>query len=248
MDACIRAEFGMEGRGEQIVLADQDREAVADGQGLYLGAGARDARGADEDHFERAAGEFGRHGEDAGVDLASVGVAFDGDVEDAEGFLWGMLNVFGEQDGSGAGAEGGGVEDEGGKGIEESVALKEFEHGGGFAAGDDETIYRGVAIGRWITFGLDMGFRVVQVCRGADEPGGGVEGLEDAGMRLVGSLKGEDAYGERSTVFRRLLRHVTPPSPAKVVQSLRIMRLMRGLTAASCVRGRIESCSASRCR
>ena len=37
--------------------ADEDREAVAGGEGFDVGAGAGDAGGADEDHLERAAGE-----------------------------------------------------------------------------------------------------------------------------------------------------------------------------------------------
>ena len=65
-----------------------------------------DARGADEDHLQRAAGEGGLRGEDGGVDLAAVGVALDGDVECAERALRRVFDC-GEQDGSGAGAEGG---------------------------------------------------------------------------------------------------------------------------------------------
>ena len=131
-----------------MAFADQDREAVAGGEGFYLWAGAGDAGGSDEDHFEWAAGEFGRGGEDGGVDLAAVGVAFDGNVERAERLLRGVLYVFCEKDRSGAGAEGRDVADEGGEGVEEVVALEEFEHGGGFAAGDDEAVDAGGSLVR----------------------------------------------------------------------------------------------------
>ena len=140
MDAGVGAEFGVEGGGEEMAFADEDGEAVAGGEGFDVGAGAGDAGGADEDHLEWAAGELGRGGEDGGVDLAAVGVALDGDVEGGEGRLRGILDVLGEQDGAGAGAEGRRGLDEGLEGVEEAVALEEFEEGGGFAAGDDEAV------------------------------------------------------------------------------------------------------------
>src|ERR1035441_7905022 len=88
--------------------ADQGGEAVAGGEGFDAGAGGADARRADEDHLQRAAGQGGGSGEDGGVDLTAVGVAFDRDVEGGEGALRRVFNVGGEQDGAGAGAEGGG--------------------------------------------------------------------------------------------------------------------------------------------
>ena len=89
-----------------------------------------------------------------------------------------MLDVVGEEDGAGAGAEGGDGLDEGGEGVEELVALEEFEHGGGLAAGDDEAV--------------EMG----EFVRGADELCGDAQAEEGAGVGLVGSLEGEDADGE----------------------------------------------------
>ncbi len=52
----------------------------------------------------------------------------------------GVLYVFCEEDGAGAGAEGWRGFDEGLEGVEEAAALEEFEEGGGFAAGDDEAV------------------------------------------------------------------------------------------------------------
>lgn len=89
-----------------------------------------------------------------------------------------MLDLFGEENGSGAGAESGGVLNEGDEGVEEVVALEEFEHGGGLAAGDDEAVDS------------------FQLRGGADEFGGDAEGGDGAGVGLVGSLKGEDADGD----------------------------------------------------
>ena len=80
MDAGVVAEFGVKGGGEEVALADEDRSVFACGQGLYIGAGAGDAGGPDEDHFEWATGECGFGGEDCRVDLATVGVALYRDV------------------------------------------------------------------------------------------------------------------------------------------------------------------------
>src|SRR5260370_526502 len=160
----------MEGCGEKIALANEDGEAVAGGEGFDRRAGADDARGADEDHLEWAAFEFGGGGEDGGVDLAAVGVPLDGDVECSEGFLGGAFAVSGEEDRAGGGAEGGGGVDEGLEGVEEVVALEELEHGGGLAAGHDEAVdfwWAGEVIG------------------GADELGGGSESLQGLDVRRV---------------------------------------------------------------
>ena len=79
--------------------ANQGREAVAGGEDFDARAGEADARCADEDHLQRAAGECGFGGEDRGVDLAAVGVAFDGDIEGGERALRRVLHVGGERAG-----------------------------------------------------------------------------------------------------------------------------------------------------
>jgi len=178
VDSEVVAQLGMEGCGEEIALADEDRVVIAGGEGFDLGAGAGDAGGTDEDHLERAALEFGGGGEDGGVDLAAVGVALDGDIEGGEGFLRWVRDFFGEEDRSSAGAEGRGGADEGFEGVEEVVALEELEHGGGLAAGHDETVDAGEFFG------------------GADEFGGGSESLQGLDVRGVCALEGEDAYGK----------------------------------------------------
>ena len=138
-------------------------------------AGFHDAGGADEDHFERAAGELRFAGLDGGVDLAAVGVALDGGVEDAEALLRRVRDFGGEQDASGAGAEGGLGADEVLEGGEEAVALEKFEEGGGFAAGDDEAVDCGELLGF------------------ADEDGLGAGFAQGLGVGVVVALEGEDA-------------------------------------------------------
>ena len=147
VDAGVVAEFGVKGGGEQMALTDEDGEAVAGGEGFDVRAGSGDAGGTDEDHLEWAAGKFGGGGEDGGVDLAAVGVALYGDVEGGEGGLGGFLDVFGEENGAGTGAEGGGGPDEGVEDVKEAVALEELEEGGGFAARNDEAVDAGVVFG-----------------------------------------------------------------------------------------------------
>jgi hypothetical protein len=63
--------------------------------------------------------------------------------------------------------------------FEEAVALEEFEHGGGFAAGHDEAV------------------EAFEVLRCADEASGGAERGEGLHMRVIGALQGENAYNER---------------------------------------------------
>lgn len=183
MDAAVGAELGVEGGGHEVTLADEGGEAFALGEDLDGGTGAGDAGGADEDHLERTAGKGSLGGEDGGVDLASVGVALDDGVEEAEGTLGRMENFASEQDGSGTCAEDGFGLAEQLEGVEEAAALEEFEHGGGFAAGEDEA-FEGV-----------RGWAVeAEVLGGFDERGDGAAVGEGLGVGGVVALEGEDAY------------------------------------------------------
>lgn len=138
--AAVGREFGMEGGGEDVSLLDEDGEAVALGEDLDAGTGLYYARGADVDELHGAAFKFRGGGFDRAVDLASVGVPLDGGVEDGEALLRGIGHFVGEKNAAGAGAEGGACANEGLQTAEEAVALKEFEEGGGFSAGDDESV------------------------------------------------------------------------------------------------------------
>lgn len=114
-------------------------------------------------------------GEDGGVALVAVGIALDGNVEDAEAALGGMADFAGEEDGSGAGAEDGLAAGVVLKSVEEVVAVEEFEHSGGFAAGQDEAVETGEGFGGFDQRGSCAGF------------------FEGGCVALVVALEGEDA-------------------------------------------------------
>jgi len=184
MDAAVGGELGVEGGSHEVALAHQGGESFALGEDLDGGAGAGDAGGANEDHFKRAAGQGSFGGENGGVDLAAVGVAFNDGVEQAEGTLGRMEDFAGEQDGSGAGAEDGLGLAELLQGVEEVAALEEFEHGSGFATGEDEGVegllVAGVAV-------------EAKVFGGFDERRDGAAVGEGLGVGGVVALEGEDA-------------------------------------------------------
>jgi hypothetical protein len=160
-----------------MTLMNKDGKTVAGGEDFDGWAGAGDAWGADEDHLKRIAFERCRRIEDCGVDLAAVGVALDRYVECSERFLGGVFDVSGEQDRSGAGAEGRGGLDKGSQDVEEVVALEEFEHCGGFTTGHDEAVD---------SFEIPWQANKFR-CR--------AQRLDGAGVGFVCALEGEDAYG-----------------------------------------------------
>ena len=73
----------MEGGGEDMLLFHQHRMIVALRQHFYSGPHAFNAWSADEDHLQRCPVEFAWRSDDGAVDLTSVGVALDGNVESA---------------------------------------------------------------------------------------------------------------------------------------------------------------------
>lgn len=176
MDAAIGGELGMEGCGHGFALPDQNGKAFALSQNFDFGAGQNYSRGADEDGFERATWQCCVEGEDGGVALGSVGVAFDGYIEDAEAALVRVADFAGEENGAGAGAEDRFLLGEGFQGIEEAIAVEEFEHGGGLAAGEDEGIEVFEGFGGFDQRGLRAGF------------------FESGGMAFVVALDGQDTY------------------------------------------------------
>ena len=172
----VGGELGMESGGEDVSLLDQDGEAVALGEDVDTGSGLHDARGTNVDELHGAAFELCWRSLNGAVDLASVGVAFDGDVEDGEALLRRIRHFFGEEDTAGAGAEGGACANEGLKAAEESVSLEEFEKGGRFAAGDDESV------------------DAVELLGLADEDRFGAGFAQRRGMSIEVALDGEDTY------------------------------------------------------
>lgn len=168
---------------KNMLLADENREAVALGENFDRCAGPHDARGADVDHLQRAAFQFRFAFDDGAVELASVGVAFHGRVEHGEALLRWIADFFCQQDASGTGAEGWLHFHEGLQRVEEAVAGEEFQECGRFAAGDDEAVY------------------VDQLLGLADEDGfgSGIAQCGDVGIEIA--LNGEDADARRILCF-----------------------------------------------
>jgi hypothetical protein len=183
MDSAVIGQFRVEGGGEDVALADKGgvgclaSKSFAGGEDLDAGTQAGDPRGADEDHFERAAGQSGFGVKDRGVVLAAIGVALNSDVQSPEGRLCGVFDVFGEEDAAGAGAEGGLGVDELVKYFVEAGTLKVFEKGCGLPAGEDE----GVEEAKFFGF--------------ADEHCIGAELCEAASVDFEGALEGENTDG-----------------------------------------------------
>ena len=90
VNARVIGEFGMESRGHGSSLPDSNRVGAFGGDDLDALADVLDFGGADEDHFQRRGTEQALA--DGAVDLASVGVAADADVERAEPGLLGVLH------------------------------------------------------------------------------------------------------------------------------------------------------------
>jgi len=182
VDAQVGGEFRMEGCRHGVALADEDGKAFSLGKDLDFRAGDDDAWSADEDGFERAASELGVQGEDRRVALGAVGVAFDGDVEDAEAELVRVADFFRQQDGSGAGAEDWLLLGECFQGVKEAAAIKKLQHGCRFAAGENQ------------------GVQIVESFGGLDEGGLRAGFFESGCVAFVVPLDGEDADLRRTMI------------------------------------------------
>ena len=181
----VRGQFGVEGSGEQVSLANQDGRAIAASQNLDLAADLGDARSADEDHLQWTAGKRGGLGQDSGVDLASVGIALHNGIQDAEAALRGVPDLAGQQNGSRTGPEYGLLPAKLKKGFKEPAALEELEHGGRFAARKNEAIKPGKLFGVADLDGLGAG-----IC-------------ERPGVGGVIPLKGEYADARAESLCRK---------------------------------------------
>ena len=168
---------------KNMLLADENREAVALGEDFDCCAGLYDAWSADIDHLQWAAFQFRFGFDDGAVDLASVSVAFDCRVEHRKALLRGIADFFCQQDASGAGAEGWLRFHEGLQRVEEAVAGEEFQECGRFAAGDDESI------------------DVDQLLGLADEGGFGSGVAQCDGVSIEIALNGEDTDAGRILRF-----------------------------------------------
>src|SRR5450759_2739635 len=95
----------MESRGHHTSLPHQHGISAALRQDFYALANPFDARRANKYHLQRFDAERGGGFDDGGIDLASVSVAADRNVNRIEALLMRVLDLFGQHDRSGAGAE-----------------------------------------------------------------------------------------------------------------------------------------------
>ena len=140
------------------------------------GPHAADDGRADEDGFQVAAV---RHGDarDAAVDLAAVGVALDGDVHQTEACLRGMRHFARQQNRAGAGAEDRLLLGEALERFGQVFLIEQLEHGGAFAAGDDQAV------------------ALFQVGNGAHFDGMAAGALDGFAMRFEIALEGQNPDG-----------------------------------------------------
>lgn len=137
MDALVVGEFGMEGCGHGSSLPNRDRVVSFGGDDFNVGADAFDFRGADENHFQRRTGKPALA--DRTIDLASVGVAADADIERAQAGLFWILHFARQQDRAGAGAEGWFQAHELLQ-LFEAFFSEQFQESARLASGDDQTV------------------------------------------------------------------------------------------------------------
>ncbi len=132
----------MESGAEEIFLAHEDRPVFEAGEHLHAAPRAGDDGRPDEDGAQRVGPEGGRVqvGLEA-FDLGAVGVAVDGEVEDAETGLVVARDLGGQDDESGAASvDGKIVFEEIRERIEQPEADQQFADGRAFAAGKDEAV------------------------------------------------------------------------------------------------------------
>jgi hypothetical protein len=179
--ASVTGQFGMEGGGHGFALADDDRVLPFCGEDFDLRSEALDFWSADENHFK------GRSSEEAfanrALELTSIGVAANVDIERAEaGLVW-ILNFFRQENGAGTGAEGRFDSDEFFE-LGESGFAQEFQEGARFAAGDDEAV------------------NVVELIGLFDEHNLGAQLFEPFAVRVEITLQGKDPDSHKLSAVR----------------------------------------------
>src|ERR1700733_8684750 len=103
MDSSVRRQFRVEGRGHRLSLLHDDRIFPLCGEDFHVWTDALDLRSANKDHLD---GNISQHTlPDRAVELASVGVAANADVERAESCLLWVLDFIRQQNRSGAGTK-----------------------------------------------------------------------------------------------------------------------------------------------
>jgi hypothetical protein len=176
VDCGVAGEFGMKGSGEDVVPLHERGIAVVFCEDFNSRRDLFDDRAADENHFQWVLLECGGTEENVAGELAAVGVAKDGHVEELEGILRRIFHFCREKDGAGAGAEDGtALVGEFADGVVEAFFLEELELRGAFATREDEAV------------------ATPEVGDGANFDGFGAEFVKPGGVGGEVSLDGEDA-------------------------------------------------------
>src|SRR5579862_1590411 len=145
VNAPVIGELRMKGRSEKIPLPYKHRKPFTAGEDLDFGTDLCQAWSANEYHFKRTAGKRSGLCQDRGVNLPSVGVAFDDGIEQTKRPLRWMKDLSGDQDCSCTGPEHRARRRKFFERLEEPPPLEEFQHGGGFTAWKDQPI-QGLAV------------------------------------------------------------------------------------------------------
>jgi hypothetical protein len=145
VDTGVVGEFGVEGGGHGSALPDDHGVGAFGGEDFDAFSDVRNSGSTDEDHFQRRLGELAVEiakkfpFPDRAVELPSIRIATDADVEGAETGLRRILHFFGQQDCPGARTESGLEPDEMFELFESSLAEK-LEEGAGFSSRNHQAV------------------------------------------------------------------------------------------------------------
>lgn len=147
MYARVGCQFGVEGAGEEIVLASGDDSTVDGGEYVYALVNRLDIRGTDKCHRDIAERAEGSGGREAG-ELSAVRIAAGGDTHGGKMRLFAACDGVGKQDQTGARAEGGqSFGDACAQWIQQIRFAKQFALDGAFATGEDKRVEGTVEVG-----------------------------------------------------------------------------------------------------
>jgi len=181
MDAGLVRQFWMESRGKKAPGAHQGGKAVAGREDFHIRTSPGNPGSPDEDHLEGPAREGGLGLENRRIDLTSICIPLDSDIERSQGLLCRMLNVLGKQDSPGAGAKGWNLCNERLKNVKEVIPFEELQHRGRFAARHNEARHG------WCAVGQD------EVARHSNEFRSRPKNAKGLGMGFKSPLQGEYA-------------------------------------------------------
>jgi hypothetical protein len=182
VNAGVGTEFGVEGGGHRLALANYDGILALGSQNLYTRPKAFDSGCTYENHFDRCVTE--QPFPDGAVDLAAIGVAANVDVDRAQSELFGILNFLGKENRASAGAKGWFQAHKIFQ-LFETCLAEQLEECAGFPAGDHEAV-DGIEL---------LGF--------LDQHDSGAEFFQALAVGVEVALEGEDADRRWSLVVGR---------------------------------------------